>query len=278
MVGTPLYIDNATATCERMAYARCFVEISAKDTLPKAVKLDLGDGEWVETQVQYEWLPPRCTKCITFEHVESQCPMITVEKRIPKQRIFVAEGNSDEVDPIHKTSSGHVEISVNSKVGNTIQKFEPVITMHFANDPSKEAGTASDSGDDIIPENVEVLNDYPATGKCAHAGADTIPGKCPCAFGTDIIPGRGGGVPESSYAIPGNSAVNTTIIPGSSAIPESFVIPGRIGLSDSTSGIPGSSAANTTPIPRCSAANTIPSSAKPGNSVAKTGIAGNGVI
>lgn len=45
VIGTPLYIDKATASAERTAYARVFVEISANKFLPKSVNLHLDDGE-----------------------------------------------------------------------------------------------------------------------------------------------------------------------------------------------------------------------------------------
>lgn len=85
LIGIPLYMDSATASGERLAYARCFVEISSNSKLPTSVKMEIGNGEWLETPVQYEWLPPNCVKCCNFGHLESQCPIITVEKWVPKQ-------------------------------------------------------------------------------------------------------------------------------------------------------------------------------------------------
>lgn len=41
--------------------------------------------DWVH--VQYEWVPPRCTKCFNFGHVESQCPTIVHEKWVPKKDV-----------------------------------------------------------------------------------------------------------------------------------------------------------------------------------------------
>ncbi|XP_020251080.1 uncharacterized protein LOC109828511 [Asparagus officinalis] len=94
LVGNPLYIDQATATGERLAFARCFVEISSKAKLPTTVKLDLGNGEWLETSVEYEWIPPRCSKCHNFGHVEYQCPVVLVDKWIPKS----TNNGADNID------------------------------------------------------------------------------------------------------------------------------------------------------------------------------------
>ncbi|XP_020266255.1 uncharacterized protein LOC109841719 [Asparagus officinalis] len=91
LVGNPLYIDKATATGERLAYARCFVEISSRAKLPNSIRMDLGNGEWLETDVEYEWIPPKCNKCQNFGHMEYQCPVVIVEKWIPKSTLNVAE-------------------------------------------------------------------------------------------------------------------------------------------------------------------------------------------
>lgn len=44
LVGVPLYMDKATTQFERLAYARSFVEISAKNHLPKCVHLEIEGG------------------------------------------------------------------------------------------------------------------------------------------------------------------------------------------------------------------------------------------
>lgn len=74
LIGKPLYMDKATTSGEILAYARCFVEISASKKLPNHVVLDLEDGERVSLPVIYEWVPPLCQKCVSFGHVDTQCP------------------------------------------------------------------------------------------------------------------------------------------------------------------------------------------------------------
>ena len=65
LIGKPLYMDNATATGERLAYARCFVEISASKQLPSQKTLEVEEGERVTVPVSYEWIPPLC-KLVNF--------------------------------------------------------------------------------------------------------------------------------------------------------------------------------------------------------------------
>ena len=93
-------MDNATATCEKLAFARCFVEISSKTILPNSVKMDLGNGELIETPVQYEWVPPKCAKCLNFGHSEHQCPVVNVEIWVPKEVGTSKENNAKGKDKV----------------------------------------------------------------------------------------------------------------------------------------------------------------------------------
>ena len=63
LVEIPLFMDKATITFEKLAYARCFIEIFVTKTLPKTVLLEMDGGEKVSIEVVFEWLPPTCTKC-----------------------------------------------------------------------------------------------------------------------------------------------------------------------------------------------------------------------
>ena len=74
IIGIPIHMDKATASGERLSYARCFIEVSATQKLPNSVLLQLEDGEEIEVEVEYEWQPPKCNTCSTFGHVPSHCP------------------------------------------------------------------------------------------------------------------------------------------------------------------------------------------------------------
>jgi len=76
-------MDKATTNCERIEYARVFVEISATKPLVKFVDLQFEEGDSVQVEVEYERVPPLCHKCSSFGHVQSQCP--TKEVWLPKE-------------------------------------------------------------------------------------------------------------------------------------------------------------------------------------------------
>ena len=68
LVGTPLFMDKATSSFEKLAYVRCFVEINATKPLVNQVKIKVEGGETTHVDVNYEWLPPTCLKCNSFGH------------------------------------------------------------------------------------------------------------------------------------------------------------------------------------------------------------------
>lgn len=65
--------------------------------LPNRAKLELNKGDFVEIPVEFEWVPPICSKCKYFGHKEEHCPIISVEKWVPKQVINI-EANKEGID------------------------------------------------------------------------------------------------------------------------------------------------------------------------------------
>ncbi|GKB31829.1 hypothetical protein Tco_0871230 [Tanacetum coccineum] len=63
----------------RNTYARVLVEISSEhaimESVVAAIPFPNGSGHSLETlDVEYEWRPPRCSKCKIFDHVDDFCP------------------------------------------------------------------------------------------------------------------------------------------------------------------------------------------------------------
>jgi len=54
LVGKPLYMDKATASGERLTFARCFVKVAAAETLPCKIMLENDEGEKEILNVEYE--------------------------------------------------------------------------------------------------------------------------------------------------------------------------------------------------------------------------------
>jgi len=63
-------MDKATSPFEKLAFARCFVDITAKKPLAKSLTLEIEGGENVNIEVEHEWVPSTCSKCQCFGHVD----------------------------------------------------------------------------------------------------------------------------------------------------------------------------------------------------------------
>ena len=65
-------MDKATSPFEKLAFARCFVDITAKKPLAKSLTLEIEGGENVNIEVEHEWVPSTCSKCSVLGMLMSQ--------------------------------------------------------------------------------------------------------------------------------------------------------------------------------------------------------------
>ncbi|KAK4382597.1 hypothetical protein Sango_2856800 [Sesamum angolense] len=78
-IGRPLYPDAITRTCTRLDFARACVMLNVSSKLPKHVVImmpnELGGESACKVDVEYEWLPPKCTGCSSLGHSTKECPL-----------------------------------------------------------------------------------------------------------------------------------------------------------------------------------------------------------
>ncbi|KAL2237460.1 UNVERIFIED_CONTAM: hypothetical protein Sindi_0937700 [Sesamum indicum] len=78
-VGTPLYPDAITRACTRLDFARVCVMLDVTQKLPKYIIIMTPDEDGGETpgkvDVEYEWLPLKCTGCMTLGHTTKDCSL-----------------------------------------------------------------------------------------------------------------------------------------------------------------------------------------------------------
>ncbi|XP_011101715.1 uncharacterized protein LOC105179777 [Sesamum indicum] len=79
VVGKPLYPDAITRACTRLDFARVCVMLDVTQTLRKHIIIMTPNEDGGETpckiDVEYEWLPPKCTSCITIGHMTKDCEL-----------------------------------------------------------------------------------------------------------------------------------------------------------------------------------------------------------
>ncbi|XP_019251096.1 PREDICTED: uncharacterized protein LOC109230012 [Nicotiana attenuata] len=115
-LGNPIYAAECTTGAGRISYARLLVEMDVTKPLPKQVKLQDPKGKEMMQEVEYDWEPKYCSKCLKIGHecIESKKPMQQQrnlqQKKITKGRMvwFRAEkeeGNEEKEKDQIKVSS-----------------------------------------------------------------------------------------------------------------------------------------------------------------------------
>ncbi|KAL2224346.1 UNVERIFIED_CONTAM: hypothetical protein Sindi_3016600, partial [Sesamum indicum] len=76
-IGRPLYPDAITRACTRLDFARVCVMFDVSSKLPRHIIVMIPNEEGGEIpckiDVEYEWLPPKCTSCMTLGHTTKVC-------------------------------------------------------------------------------------------------------------------------------------------------------------------------------------------------------------
>ncbi|XP_011101696.1 uncharacterized protein LOC105179751 [Sesamum indicum] len=78
-IGKSLYPDAITRACMRLNFARVCVMLDVSSSLPKHIIIMTPNEERGETpckiDVEYEWIPPKCTNCMTLGHLAKDCAL-----------------------------------------------------------------------------------------------------------------------------------------------------------------------------------------------------------
>ncbi|KAL0294501.1 UNVERIFIED_CONTAM: hypothetical protein Sradi_6884100 [Sesamum radiatum] len=87
-VGKPLYPDAITRACTRLDFARVCVMLDINSKLPRHLVImvphDDGSESPCKVDIEYEWLPPKCTTCMSLGH-STGC----VKPRQPPVHVYV---------------------------------------------------------------------------------------------------------------------------------------------------------------------------------------------
>jgi hypothetical protein len=67
-VAKPLYVDKITKEQKRLGYDCVLIEIGVRLKCPKELFISRRNGEIITIEVEYPWLPPKCSLCAGFGH------------------------------------------------------------------------------------------------------------------------------------------------------------------------------------------------------------------
>ncbi|KAL2230762.1 UNVERIFIED_CONTAM: hypothetical protein Sindi_1670600, partial [Sesamum indicum] len=104
-VGKPLYPDAITRACTRLDFARVCVMIDVTQKLEKHIIIMTPDEDGGETpckvDIEYEWLPPKCTGCMTLGHSVKECSLTNPQKQTkPPVKVYVPKANVPPPPPV----------------------------------------------------------------------------------------------------------------------------------------------------------------------------------
>ncbi|KAL2252881.1 UNVERIFIED_CONTAM: hypothetical protein Sindi_0082800 [Sesamum indicum] len=104
-VGRPLYPDAITRACTRLDFARVCVMMDVTSALPKHIIIMTPDEEGGESpckiDVEYEWLPPKCTSCLTLGHSAKECALNKPSKIVkPPVSVYVPKSGPTRPPPM----------------------------------------------------------------------------------------------------------------------------------------------------------------------------------
>ncbi|KAL2237437.1 UNVERIFIED_CONTAM: hypothetical protein Sindi_0935400 [Sesamum indicum] len=97
-VGRPLYPDAITRACTRLDFARVCVMLDISSKFSKHIINMTPDEDGGESpykvDVEYEWVPPKCTCCMTLGHAAKDCTLNKAPKMVkPPVIVYVPKAS-----------------------------------------------------------------------------------------------------------------------------------------------------------------------------------------
>ncbi|KAL0286397.1 UNVERIFIED_CONTAM: hypothetical protein Sradi_7149500 [Sesamum radiatum] len=167
-IGRPLYPDAITRTCMRLDFARVCVMLHVSSKLPKHVIImmpnELGGESACKVDVEYEWLPPKCTGCSSLGHSLKECPLSKPTK--PAVSLYVRKS----MPP--KQAAPELKKSEQSQVDLSTKEFQPEIEIDRSREDITENGR--DKGKDIVLFNAfDILRETDNDADVSSRGPNT---------------------------------------------------------------------------------------------------------
>ncbi|KAL2230691.1 UNVERIFIED_CONTAM: hypothetical protein Sindi_1663500 [Sesamum indicum] len=115
-VGKPLYPDAITRACTRLDFARICVVIDVAQKLTKHIIVMTSDENGGETpckvDVEYEWLPPKCTNCMTLHMAKDSLLNKPHKPSKPPVAVYVAKTNIPLPQPNNENSRKSMRLTM----------------------------------------------------------------------------------------------------------------------------------------------------------------------
>ena len=137
------------------------------------------NGMWIKVEVEYEWVPLRCTTCGVFGHTLSSCPKQVLMQEetkqwVPKNTVYSNDEVLASAREVKKGDGDWVTIS-RKKKGKIVAESDPIVPLErVSTDVTREThqGECSSKGmksisiqEETDREGVKVLDEAPLVTK-----------------------------------------------------------------------------------------------------------------
>ncbi|KAL2235617.1 UNVERIFIED_CONTAM: hypothetical protein Sindi_1293900 [Sesamum indicum] len=175
-VGKPLYPDAITRACTRLDFARVCVMIDVTQKIEKHIIITTPDEDGGETpckvDVEYEWLPAKCTNCMTLGHTVKDCTLnkprkptkppiavyvqkatISPQPTAPEKGSSTLNHTADET-PRREENDVHFErnVSQHSDKGKEVVIYNAFDALHLLDDAEEPTRGPNISSPDLVSE------------------------------------------------------------------------------------------------------------------------------
>ncbi|KAJ4907439.1 proline-rich protein 36-like [Raphanus sativus] len=147
LVGDPRETDDFTINLVSLTLSHVKVAVDLTKPLPSVVEFIRENGEVVEVQVAYPWVPPTCSHCKELGHVSRNCLLLPPP---PKTDLPAKKTSKSDLPPKKadkpSTSTPAKEKTVGSSINKEKQHMDPKATS--VSDPS----VADSSSTTLVPQ------------------------------------------------------------------------------------------------------------------------------
>ncbi|KAL2252814.1 UNVERIFIED_CONTAM: hypothetical protein Sindi_0076100 [Sesamum indicum] len=159
-VGKPLYPDAITRACTRLDFARVCVMIDVTQKLKKHIIIITPDEDGGETpckvDIEYEWLPPKCTECMMLGHSVKECSLTNPQKQkkppvkvVKKHKTVVVVDDKVKGDEATKQNKRYTSSQKDKgKEVVTFNPFDALNSLDDAEENTRGPNTCSPSSSD----------------------------------------------------------------------------------------------------------------------------------
>ncbi|CAE6191998.1 unnamed protein product [Arabidopsis arenosa] len=128
-VGHPLHLHPETAACSSFDVAKIFVNVDLSKPLPKRIRFGKEGFEfWVD--FLYPWLPPRCSICEKWGHLDSRCVVVEKEETVLISDTMIVSPKEKTVEDAEEWSQVSPSKASRSPFGkaNLQDRSQPITT------------------------------------------------------------------------------------------------------------------------------------------------------